>query len=50
MKKAFIVSYIGITILTVPLVALILIDHFKSPKEIFNKNIQKHSGSQVNHR
>jgi S1-C subfamily serine protease len=40
MKKAFIGIFIGITMLTVSFVTLILVDHFKSPKEIFNKNIQ----------
>ncbi|MCD4826832.1 MAG: serine protease [Acholeplasmataceae bacterium] len=40
MKKAFIGTFTGIAILTVSLVTLVLVDHFKSPKEIFNKNIQ----------
>jgi serine protease Do len=40
MKKAFTVLFIGIAILTVSLVTLVLVDYFKSPKKIFNKNIQ----------
>ena len=40
MKKICIGTIIGITILTLSIVTLVLIDHFKSPKEIFNKNIQ----------
>ena len=39
MKKAYIVSFIGIVILTIALVTLVVVDHFKTPKEIFNKNI-----------
>jgi len=40
MKKICIGTIIGITILAMSFAILLLVDHFKSPKEIFNKNIQ----------
>ncbi len=40
MRKALICSFMAIAILTVSLVTLVLVDHLKSPKEIFNKNVQ----------